>query len=173
MPFPSSGVTHWVAGVVNHYSDNSLKWIQQITTQSSIGGLRIELYSFSPDEFFDVLFSEWWLLEIEIERPRADGLLINVVKRRQVRVAKSLIDCKRPQRNIKLLVIVRSSIQYTVLGTWISESWYTCNASVRVKDKHLLKQIDSACRHIRKPNRELLLWVLWKLTNISSGIVTP
>ena len=58
----------------------------------------IEPYGLSPDELLDVLFSKRGLLKIKIERHWADRLLVDIMKRRQVWVGKSLINYKVPER---------------------------------------------------------------------------
>lgn len=60
--------------------------------------VRIKFYGFPPDEFLDILLCACWLLEIKTERSRAYRLLIDVMKRCQVRVAECLINCKHPEK---------------------------------------------------------------------------
>lgn len=75
----------------------------QNITQSSLSWIRIELHRFSPDELLYIFFSKWWLLKIKAERHWADRLLIDIMKRCQVRVAQCLINCKQP--DIKVIFI--------------------------------------------------------------------
>lgn len=60
-----------------------------------VGWIWIELHCFSPDELFDVLFSAGWLLKIKMEGPGTDGLIIVIMKGRQVWVTKCLVNCKQ------------------------------------------------------------------------------
>ena len=70
--------------------------IQRIITQPSVSWIRIVLHRFSPDELLNIFFSKWWLLKIKAERPWANRLLVDIMKRCQVWVAQCLINCKQP-----------------------------------------------------------------------------
>lgn len=63
--------------------------------------VRVELERLLPDELLYSFFGERWLLEVEAERRRTDGLVVYLVKGRQVWVAQSLINCDMIPRKEK------------------------------------------------------------------------
>lgn len=58
-----------------------------------MSGIWVEFYGFPPDEFFYIFLRKRWQLEVNNERTRAHGLLVDIMKRRQVWMAQSLINC--------------------------------------------------------------------------------
>lgn len=54
----------------------------------------IEFHRFPIDKLLDIFFSKSWLLKIKTERPGANRLLIDIMKRCQIWVAESLVNCK-------------------------------------------------------------------------------
>jgi len=62
-----------------------------------VGRIRVEGQRFPPDEFFYMCFCKRWLLKIKAERCRAGRFFIDVMKRSQVWVMQSLINCMRKE----------------------------------------------------------------------------
>lgn len=50
---------------------------------------------------------------------------------------------------------------------------FTSDTLAGVKNEHFFEQVHGTTRHGWKPSTEVLLGVLWELSNISPRIVTP
>lgn len=64
-----------------------------------IGWIWIELHWLPPDELLDVIFRAWCVLKIKAERPGADRLIIDIMKRWQIWVTKCFVNCKQMQKH--------------------------------------------------------------------------
>lgn len=75
----------------------------------------VEFYGFPPYELLDIFFSKWWLLKIKNKRPWANGLLVDIVKRCQVWMAQSLVNCKWSTKRVDIIKCsLKASLHYTV-----------------------------------------------------------
>jgi hypothetical protein len=78
-------------------------------------------------------FCKGWLLKIKAERCRAGRFFIDVMKRSQVWVMQSLINCTR--KNVFEFIVKPP------LTKWIFVKPDTCDPSAWIKHKHSLQQI--------------------------------
>ena len=135
-------------------------------TGTILSWIWIESQRFPPDELFDIFLGEWWSLKIKTKRGCTHRLIIDVVKRCQVRVMQSLINCKK-----------KSNLHFKK-GPWTvniekpSTCKSTCYSLAWIKHEHSVQQITSSRRHIGEPECKILSWISWQLFYIFSSIFT-